>query len=450
MFKQAFVRGVQNALIQGGHVVFSDDDSATKVADYIASRMDFDPVNNAVPREVTFKVATAIVEASAYLQKQAGFKAASYTKVASVDDLSKLAHAHALDVMQKAAEGSNYEGGDKGNTENSSAEGKMDAAARPPGYAENSLGKTEVDTKPGAVGKEQEQPAKPAETPAGSNSVIDQSKTSALGVLISKLAQGSNFTGGDKGNTENTSAEAKMDASLRPPGYAVLPSQGALGELMNQAKGPAIIGRETPHPVQPGESPSGTNSLTQHSAKAASESHYVSLFKETAAEVSPYLPGAMHEDTKIAHVRACMGMTTPEKAQYLQGLQKEAADNTAALPPGSRGDHYQQHTPEATHSRPGAYDGRKGNQGTKQAELPPFIQEKIDAKKDGGGDDKKDDDKKDGGGAFPGAAPPFGKKDDGDKKDDKDEKKDDEKKDEKEASLRDYFRRINNTVQPRT
>ena len=117
---------------------------------------------------------------------------------------------------------------------------------------------------------------------------------------------------------------------------------------------------------------------------------------------------------------------------YLTGLQKSAADKTAAeLPPGSRSN-YQEHNPDATHSRPGAYDGRKGNQGTKQAEMPDFLKKKEDGDKD----EKKDDEKKDDG-AFPGAAPPFGKKE---------EKKDDEKK---EASLADHFRRIAATVSPR-
>ncbi len=426
MFKHAYVRGIQNAMIQGKHAAFPDAEAAAKVADYIADHVDFDPFKP-VSREVTAKIAEAVLEASTQLQKRAGFKAASFTQIGSLEDLSKLAHAHAIHLMEKAAEGSTIEGGDKGNKEQSSAEGKMDAKQRPDGYAEDSRGKTDVDTRPGAVGKEQDQPNKPTETPAGSNSVTDQSRTASLEERIKKLAAGTGSTimGGDKGNKEMSSAEAKMDATQRPPGYAVLPSQGALGELMKQVGGPAVVGKETAQPNGPSNSPSGSNSVTQHSAKAASEDPYVSLFKATAAEVSPYLPSAMHEDTKIAHVRALMGMTTEEKAHYLHGLQKEAADKTTpAVPPGSRGDGYQGHNPEATHSRPGAYDGRKANQGTKQAEdgaLPPFMMQKKDEEKKDGEGEKKDE-----------------------KKDGEGEKKDDEKS----ASLRDHFRRIAATVQP--
>ena len=52
------------------------------------------------------------------------------------------------------------------------------------------------------------------------------------------------------------------------------------------------------------------------SAKSA-EDAFVTVFKKTAAEIVEYLPAGLPEAQKIAHVRACMGMTTPEKAQYL-------------------------------------------------------------------------------------------------------------------------------------
>jgi hypothetical protein len=213
---------------------------------------------------------------------------------------------------------------------------------------------------------------------------------------------------------------------------------------MAQVTGPAVIGRETAQPNKPGESPSGSNSLTEHSAKAAAEDPYIALFKKVAAEVNSYLPHNYNENAKIAAVRACMGLTTEEKAYYLHGLQKHAADTTSGgaggLPPGSRGN-YNEHNPNATHSRPGAYDGRSANQGTKSAgDLPPFMK-KDDDKKDDDKDEKKDDDK----GGDKGGMPAFiQEKIDARKDGGGDEKKDDDKKDDdkKEASLRDYFRRI--------
>lgn len=422
MFKHAYVRGIQNTLVQAGHAVFPDEDTAAKVADYIADRVDFDPLKG-VSHETTAKLAEHIVDASNEFKKQAGFKPGAFAKVASVEDLSQLAHRHVLHLMEKAAEGSTIEGGDKGNKETQSthAEAKMDLAARPQGYAEDSRGKTDVDTRPGAVGKEEEQPAKPGESPSGSNSVTDQSKTSSLEDLVKKIAAtGSTIMGGDKGNkpAQAPHAEAKMDHAQRPEGYAVMPGQGDLGEMMKHFGQGSHVGKEQPNPAAPKQSPSGTNSVVQTSQKSAQDEAWLSVFKKTAAEIMPYL-GTMNDDTKVAHVRACMGLTTEEKAHYLTGLQKTAADTTS-LPPGSRGDSYQKHDPDATHSRPGAYDGRKANQGTKQAgELPDFLKQKMEEKKEEGGEKKE---------------PPMAA--DGDKKD---EKKDEEKK---EASLADHIRRI--------
>ena len=441
MFKHAYVRGIQTALVNSGHATFPDETTASKIADYIADRVNIDPLKG-VPREATHKIASDVLEASNWIKTQPGFKAAAFNKLSSWEEVTQLADRNAVQLMTKAAEGSTIEGGDKGNTEGQSPAGetKMDATQRPPGYAENSLGKTEVDTKPGTVGKEETQPNKPAESPSGSNSVTEHSRTASLADLFRKSAEGLTIMGGDKGNQAMSSAEAKMDAAQRPAGYAVLPHQGALGAMMTQVTGPAVVGRETAQPNKPGESPSGSNSLTEHSAKAAAEDPYIALFKKVASEVNEYLPGGLNENAKIAAVRACMGMTTEEKAHYLRGLQKDAAVRTAAapadLPPGSRGDRYRDHSPEATHSRPGAYDGRSNNQGTKQADdLPPFMKkEEKDDDKDDKKDNKKDDDK--------GGLPSFiqdkidARKAEGGEKD---EKKDDEKK---EASLRDYFRRI--------
>lgn len=445
MFKKAYARGVALAAIQSGRAQFEDGGDAIKVADYVADRLDFDPAN---PGDATAKIANTVIDASHKIRQQRpGFKAASFNRIENQADLQKIAQANATHLMEEAekrAEGSTIEGGDKGNTQAESGQGetKMDAAQRPPGYAENSLGKTEVDTRPGAVGKEQDQPNRPHESPSGENSVTEQSRTASLSDMMRKIAEGTTILGGDKGNKEPTSAEGKMDVTQRPPGYAVLPTQGGLGELMSQVKGPAIIGRETPQPNGPSESPSGSNSVTQHSAKAAAEGPWIAVFKKTAAECFPYIPASLSEDEKVAHVRACMGMQTAEKAAYLKSLQVSVQERTAAapaaVPPGSRSDGYAQHTSDATHSRPGAYDGRKNNQ-SKAAEegggLPFFMRKEDEGEKKD--DDKDDKDKKN--------ENPFAKKDE---KDEKSDKGDDEKG--KEAAMRDHVRRIEHAMRAGT
>jgi hypothetical protein len=385
MFKHAYVRGVQNALIQGGHVAFPDDVTATKVADYIANESNIDPLEG-ISAEVTAKVAEAVIEASQWFA-QNGYKAASFSKLASVEDLSKLAHVHVIDLMQKAAEGSTIEGGDKGNKSMSSGEAKMDAVARPEGYAANSRGETEIDTRPGAVGKEEENPAGPHESPMGANSATEQSKAAALGRMIRKLAEGSTILGGDKGNMpeQAISGEAKMDHAMRPSGYAT----NSRGSTAVDTR-PGALGKEMPHPNAPAQSVAGSNSVVEQSKAAGVDDAFLAVFKKTAQEVMPYLPRTASEESKVAHVRACMGMTTEEKAHYIHGLQKEAAEKTAAhvpakVPPGSRHDiDSSEHSSDATHRRPGAYDGRRANQGgSKHAgEMPAALAEALKAKKD--------------------------------------------------------------------
>lgn len=93
-------------------------------------------------------------------------------------------------ALQKQAEGSTIEGGDKGNTmaDATAAETQMEAANRPEGYAHlgrPGMGETDLTVPPGAnVGVEQAHPKAPAETPPGAlppssaNSIVENSKTS--------------------------------------------------------------------------------------------------------------------------------------------------------------------------------------------------------------------------------------------------------------------------------
>lgn len=378
MFKHAYVRGIQTALVNSGHAAFPDETTANKVADYIADHVGIDPFQG-VPAEATAKIAADVIEASEWIKQQPGFKAAGWNKLASWDDVYALADHNAVQLMTKAAEGSTIEGGDKGNTqaEAPAGETKMDARQRPPGYAEDSRGESAVDTRPGAVGKEEENPNRPAATDSKDNSVQEQSRTASLAYLFRKAAEGSTIMGGDKGNMDMSTAEAKMDASQRPQGYAVLPGQGDLGEMMDHYSGAAIVGREAPHPNGPSQSPSGSNSLTETSAKAASADPFIALFKKTAAEVHEYLPRGMNEDAKIAAVRACMGMNNEEKAHYLVSLQKEAAVSSKRAAVDTR------HNPERT-AETARYKGypKAGTKNVKESaeddkELPDFIKKKM-------------------------------------------------------------------------
>lgn len=411
MFKKAFVRGITQGLVASGYAAFPDEDTQAKVADYIADHVDiplFEEKTGSViepPFSVKVAVANHILDAAQDLQAR-GFRPSEPVKIASVEDLAKLAHVNTIHLM-RLAEGSTMEGGDKGNAEANSAEGKMDERQRPVGYAENSRGTSDVDTRPGAVGKEQEHPNAPAQTDHKPNSVQEASKSAAeLGRLIKKLGgMGSTLTGGDKGNHEPTTAEGKMDLAARPMGYAQLPSQGAAGAIPALATGAAIMGREMSHPNGPANSPSGTNSVTQHSAKAASveEQAHLVLFKKVAAETVPHMPPGLSDQERIAHINTMLGFNPEQKARYLVDLQRS---KTASAQPASTGSlptghpYGTEHNPQVSHST-ARYDGRNANQ--KQAgDIAQMVAEmkKDDEKHEEKGEkheEKKDDadDKKD-------------------------------------------------------
>ena len=104
-------------------------------------------------------------------------------------------------LSHKHAEGSTIEGGDKGNDMAGSpfAETQMEARNRPMGYAEHSVGTTQLAVPPGAnVGIEQANPVQPGASPAGAtppgsaNSIVAQSKTSEADpflILFKKTAE---------------------------------------------------------------------------------------------------------------------------------------------------------------------------------------------------------------------------------------------------------------------
>ena len=202
-------------------------------------------------------------------------------------------------------------------------------------------------------------------------------------VTLMKKAEGSNMEGGDKGNDEPTTAEGKMDEKNRPAGYAVLPNAGDLGAMAALSSGSAIIGKEMPNPAGPSNSPSGTNSVIEHTNKAAN-AEYIELFKKTAKAVMPYLPASLSEDEKIAQIRILLPMSVEKKAEHIFALKTAAATSVPATPGKT-----------ASGKR---YDGRQANQRPKAAELGDLLQsmENHDGgdKKKNDGDDDADDKKK--------------------------------------------------------
>jgi hypothetical protein len=391
------------------------------MADAVGDQMPVEPTAEGVSPETAADVAATLIDSANKLVEEGGGMPAepmpeeAALKTSAAQDLNTRAGEQAYAIMVKAAQqtkeavGSTIEGGDKGNkqTDTPAAETVMEAKNRPEMQHVVGEGNTQsgAGRGTGVVGKEDvgaDTPdGAPNESPSGTNSVLEQSKMGTLREIIQKVAMGSTIQGGDKGNkgTDTPAAETVQEFQRRPEGYA----ENMLARSDLPVTPAATVGTEQPQPVQPGESPAGStpgetgNSVVEWSNESKTgeaEDPFIALFRKTAEMVGSSLPISLPEETKIAHLRQMMGMTDPERAEYIGLLHKEAgssddeaveATKTAAC---KMRDHRSRYS-----GNPGRKDRRSGNQ--KTAELPPeFLANKKDKKDDG---EKKEDkeDKKD-------------------------------------------------------
>lgn len=414
LFKHAFVRGINDELVRLGIARYPTKYAADEVADIVADQtLPEEPAAQAVSPETAADVAATLVDAANKLVEETGMHQPDATgqlmqspeeeelKTSAAQDLDSRAYQQAEAVMIKAAMGSTIEGGDKGNTLGQAAdvtgEAQLEAAQRPENYAHMGIaGVGDTETPFGRdpssqVGREEPHPEEPATAPSGTNSVIEQSKTSQLRALIQKIAMGSTIEGGDKGNSlaqaGALTGEGKLELDRRPENYAT----GARGQGWGSVPNTAVIGTEMPHPQTPSQSISGSNSVIEAS-KLSSEDPYLALFKKTAEETAPHLPLNIGEDEKIAHIRRLMGLNDAERTEYIALLHKDAGANdeqTLAVA--------QKHAAD-TRARRKRYVGnphRKDRTHANQkmaADLPPALAAVIDAKQEEKAENKKEED----------------------------------------------------------
>jgi hypothetical protein len=346
LFKRAFVRGLNTELTRRGVALWPTKEAADSASDYIADTSGMpDPLEN--PNALTAKVAEDLCEklvvASRYMCKEAGDRyQPALQKTAAETNPSKLAWDGALECMNKVAAemGSMLQPGkDKNDLPAAAAvnaEAKQEQNRRPEGYA--NLGETGVGNYErkgeGSVGTEEKHPEAPAATGKGSNSATENtSKHGSLADVVRKVANemGSMMRPGQEKNdlpaAAQHNAEARQELTRRPEGYAVKGEDGVGRSDMVPPTG-AQIGVEQAHPEAPVATDKGkTNVPLEHLSKSA----FDVLFEETAKDVVPYLPEKMAEETKIAHVRATMGLDTSGRASYLHDLYATlGAEKTAA------------------------------------------------------------------------------------------------------------------------
>jgi hypothetical protein len=369
LFKRAAARGVAHELVRRGIVAFPSkeamDEAADAVADAHEGMPEMSPEAGHSPEDLA-AMGTKLIELGHALMEQAGAAApgspeaggppmpegaeappppspeaakmsADLTKTAAEADYETIAATAAVSCMEKAASevkqattGSLVMGGDKGNDPSQAAQhseiAALDKKQRPEGAYHHGMGKTELDTMKGLIGDMSKNPAGPANSPAGSNSVSKDAggaKAASLDAELKKIAN--KLVGLHDGKDKNKLTDsakhdqiAALDNKNRPQGtYLVGVGNANFSEPQDHR-----VGKEMPHPMAPKNSPSGTNSVIEAS-KTSEENAFLVLFKKTAEDVGQYLPTALSEDEKIAAISKMIGFDHDSRQEYLNTLHAE-------------------------------------------------------------------------------------------------------------------------------
>jgi hypothetical protein len=390
LFKRAFVRGLNTALIREGAVVYPSKEAADASADYVADNSNMpDPYSQgeALDIKVAQFLCENLVKAAEYQCQQAGNKYnPTVTKTAQDETPVSAATSDSWALMQKAAAetGPLVTGGNEPNTEPDAArydaEAALDLKNRPMGYAhlgEKGVGTYEQPTE-GTVGATEKHPMAPGATGHDTNSL---NKGASLTDIVRRVggnktagSTGSLVTGGSDPNTLPAAAahnaEAALDLKNRPMGYAH-EGEKNVGKTEFGIPSGAVIGREQPHPHKPGATGTGSNTIIAQTKNAFDQ-----LFESTAEQVVPYLPEQMEDNTKVAHVRAMLGLEVAERADYLHNLYTTlGAEKTAAE---SVRDHFKKTA--SAHKEPDGDECPSGHEPPKGPSFPPAMMAGKDTK----------------------------------------------------------------------
>ena len=346
IFKVAYARGVQHALVQAGAIhKYANEAMADAAAAEAAAEMPnaVQPEEAPVPESVTSDVAAKLVElsqaagetavaaanqsnlaqeaAQAVHALQQGVPAADPAalgmaaqeleqKAAAYRQLQKRAYYRKMAESDLTGAAVGMATGIDGAASELTEEGALEAMKRPGSYA-NMPPAMQLDPSV-LVGQQMPHPGAPTMAdafssfsgPGKSASVNLDTRTAAR--LLRKLAESD--LGGTGGGTEfvNTvdgisgvTEEGDAEADKRPSGYAA-------DSTPNIDTDPAAqVGAET---------------------KVAFEY----LFRKTAAEVGQYIPHHIPNRTKVAAIRTMMGMNNNERASYLRRLYKAAEEAAAS------------------------------------------------------------------------------------------------------------------------
>lgn len=310
LFKLAFVRGLQNALVNSGAIPpYRSEikaDLAVKVAAYAL------PANWKLASEEDIADAMSAMSSGAEDELTPEQQAAVMSDESDEEiDPEEAAEAleHQADIAQELAEASEDSADALENMQNEEAAKEVVAMLKR--AAEN-------DVFGGGVANPAPALVDDYETEAGDRASEQYANLGGGQGLADPMANAAPFTGSMKDLAEGVSLDAKTASYL-------------LRKLAEDAAynvGPEVMDQENieedPRPDQYANFDQGdgafedTAPFTGDMQKASA---YNYLLKKTAAEVGKYLPKKLGSRDKLAAIRAMIGMSNPERAGYIQRIK---------------------------------------------------------------------------------------------------------------------------------
>lgn len=370
LFKTAYARGAVDALIAAKVIKVANEDVADMLAGAGAEGMESDPLDGPIPEEESADLSANLVELAEALSVSAevateaagsaagmeggavpgveGLPSAEVPAVEGADEAApKMArlqkNATILAAVLKKLAADTPAQADP-NTIAAAAmladEMADEAKEQPAGHANmgvDGVGNTAQNAEVGSIGHEEPKPA-PNAMP-GSNTATEmtakaaasmaklQKNASILAAFLRKLAADTPAQA-----DPNTIAAAAIiademadEAKEMPAGHANMGVEGVGDTTQNAEAG--SIGHEEPKPA-PNALP-GSNTATEMTAKAASDSQYDQMFRGMVDTYGPYLPPRLSVNEKVAALQYMMGLPPTSRDQVAQFMAK-----TAELPPG--------------------------------------------------------------------------------------------------------------------
>ena len=319
LLKHAYVRGAQNALVSAGAIqpyptefqadlavklaaMAISDDSAEDVSDEELAQAMASMASNA-EEELSAEEVKEVLEAAGDGKEELDELVAS----AGSDDMSEEEAREVVAYLKSAAQAQIT--GVANSMPSGVADFQGESGARSnPGYAHLGGRQGLADPKKNAT------PFTGAQKPLAEGVSLDAKTAAAILRKLSEDAAGggaANALGGAGMNGSSSDYQTEEDPR-KNPAYANV----AQGLAKGDSNATPFTGAMTS--LKDNNAASQMDLSSGDSSKSAALNY---LLMKTAEEVGPFLPANLHQRDKLAALRAMVGMSQPERAQYIQRIK---------------------------------------------------------------------------------------------------------------------------------